>query len=75
MLGVVKFVPVNKLEPPLEAVYQLTDAPADDVAFKIVELVLQKLLGVTPIIDGRAFTVTTIAVRVPVVHPLEVAST
>lgn len=51
MLGVVKLVPVPKLDPPDEAAYQLI-VPAEDVAPSIIEPVPQRLLGVVPVIVG-----------------------
>jgi hypothetical protein len=80
--GVVKFVPVPKLEPPDDAEYQLIPLPALAVALKVVEpgpeFLLpdpQKLLGVVLSIDGLALTVAITGVLEAVVHPLNVAST
>ena len=71
--GVVKLVPVNKLDPPLAAAYQLT-TPADAVAPNVTVPVPQRLLGVEPVMVGTVFTVASTAVLVPVVQPLAVAS-
>jgi hypothetical protein len=73
MLGVVKPVPVPKLEPPVEAAYQLI-VPVDAVAPNVTVPVPQLLPGVVPVIVGIGFMVARTAVLVPVVHPLLVAS-
>ena len=74
MLGVVYEVPVAKLVPPVEAAYQLM-VPVLAAAPKVTVPVPQRLLSVTPLILGMAFTVATTAVLVAVVHPVAVAST
>ncbi len=74
MLGVVKLVPVPNVVPPVEAAYQLI-VPALAAAFNVTVPVPQRLLSVTPLIVGIAFTVAVTALRVAVVHPLAVAST
>ena len=74
MLGVVKLVPVPKLDPPVATEYQLI-VPAEAVAPKTTVPVPQRLFGVVPVIVGRGFTVAVTAVLVPVVHPVAVAST
>ena len=74
MLGVVYEVPVAKLVPPVEAAYQLI-VPELAAAPKVTVPVPQRLLSVTPLILGMAFTVATTAVLVAVVHPVAVAST
>ena len=62
------------LAPPVNAVYQLT-VPDDAVAPKTTVPVPQRLFGVVAVIVGIVFTVASIAVRLPVVQPLSVAST
>ena len=74
MLGVMKLVPVPKLEPPVAAAYQLM-VPADAVAPNVTVPIPHLLFGVVPVIVGIGFIVATTAVLVPVVHPLLVAST
>ena len=71
--GVVKLVPVPKLEPPVGAAYQLI-VPADAVAPNVTVPVPQTLPGVDPVIVGMGFTVASTAVLDPVVQPLAVAS-
>ena len=71
--GVVKLVPVPKLEPPVAAAYQLI-VPADAVAPNVTVPVPQTLPGVDPVIVGIGFTVASTAVLDPVVQPLAVAS-
>ena len=71
--GVVKLVPVPKLEPPVDAAYQLI-VPADAVAPNVTVPVPQTLPGVEPVIVGIVFTVASTAVLDPVVQPLAVAS-
>ena len=73
MLGVVKLVPVPKLEPPVADAYQLI-VPADAVAPNVTVPVPQLLPGVVPVIVGIGFIVAVTAVLVPVIHPLLVAS-
>ena len=70
----VKFVPVPKLTPPVEASYQLI-VPVDVVALSVTVPLPQRLFGVVPVIAGIAFTVAITAVRDPVVQPVAVAST
>ena len=74
MLGVVKLVPVPKLEPPVAAAYQLI-VTAEAAAPNVTTPVPQLLPGVVPVIVGTGFMVARTAVLVPVVHPLLVAST
>ena len=74
MLGVVKLVPVPNVVPPVEAAYQLI-VPALAAAFKVTVPVPQRLLSVTPLMVGIAFTVAVTALLVAVVHPFAVAST
>ena len=74
MLGVVKLVPVPKLEPPVAAAYQLI-VPADAVAPNVTVPVPQLLPGVVAVMVGMGLIVAVTAVLVPVVHPLLVAST
>jgi hypothetical protein len=74
MLGVVKVVPVPKLDPPVAASYQLI-VPADAVAPKPTVPVPHLDAGVVPVIVGMVFTVAITAVLAEVVHPLSVAST
>ena len=74
MLEVVYDVPVNKLVPPVAAAYQFT-TPADAAAPNITVPLPQRLLSVTAVIVGIAFTVAVTAVLVPVVQPVAVAST
>ena len=71
--GVIKLVPVPKLEPPVGAAYQLI-VPADAVAPNVTVPVPQTLPGVVPVIVGVVLTVATTAVLDPVVQPLAVAS-
>ena len=71
--GVIKLIPVPKLEPPVAAAYQLM-VPADAVAPNVTRPVPQTLPGVDPVIVGIGFTVASTAVLVPVVQPLAVAS-
>jgi hypothetical protein len=73
MLGVVKLVPVPKLEPPVETAYQLT-VPAEAVAPNVTVPVPHLLLGVDPVMVGIEFIVAITAVLAPVVHPPFVAS-
>ncbi len=73
MLGVMKLVPVPKLEPPVEAAYQLI-VPADAVAPNVTVPVPHLLLGVDPVMVGIEFIVAITAVLAPVVHPPLVAS-
>ena len=74
MPGVVKLVPVPKLEPPVAAAYQLI-VPADAVAPSVTVPVPQTLPGVVPVIVGAVFTVARTAILVAVVQPPDVAST
>ena len=74
MLGVVKLVPVPRLDPPVAAAYQLI-VPADAVAPKVTVPVPQTLPGVVLLIVGAVFTVAITAVRAAVVQPFAVAST
>ena len=73
ILGVVKLVPVPRLDPPLDAAYQFI-VPALAVAPMDTVPVPQVLPGVVPVIVGIALTVATTAVLLAVVHPFEVAS-
>ena len=70
MLGVVKLVPVPKLEPPVAAAYQLI-VPADAVAPNVTVPVPQLLHGVVAVMVGTELTVAVTAVlkedRQPVV--------
>ena len=74
MLGVMKLIPVPKLEPPVEAAYQLI-VPADAVAPNVTVPVPHLLLGVVPVMVGIGFMVATTKVLEPVVQPIAVAST
>lgn len=74
ILGVVKLVPVPKLDPPVEAVYQLI-VPAEAVAPNTTVPVPHRLLGVVPVIVGTVFIVAKTDVLDPVVQPFAVAST
>ena len=73
IVGVIKLIPVPKLEPPVAAAYQLI-VPADPVAPNVTVPVPQTLPGVDPVIVGIVFTVASTAVLDPVVQPLAVAS-
>lgn len=70
----VKLVPVNKLEPPDEAAYQLI-VPAEAVAPNTTVPVPHRLLGVVPVIVGTGFIVAKTDVLEPVIQPFTVAST
>ena len=59
MLGVVKLVPVPKLEPPVAAAYQLM-VPAEAAAPNVTAPVPQLLPGVVPVIVGTGLTVTDV---------------
>ena len=74
MLGVVKLLPVPKLDPPVAAAYQLI-IPADAVAPKVTVPASHLLAGVVLVIVGIGLTVATTGVLLPVVHPFAVAST
>lgn len=76
MLGVVKVVPVPKLDPPVEVAYQLI-VPADAVAPKPTVPVPHRDAHVLPLIAGMVFIVAVTAVLVPVIQPvaITVAST
>ena len=76
MLGVVKVVPVPKLDPPVEVAYQLI-VPADAVAPKPTVPVPHRDADVLPLIAGMVFIVAVTAVLVPVIQPvaITVAST
>jgi len=74
ILGVVKLVPVPKLDPPVAAEYQVI-VPADAVAPIPTVPVPHLAAGVVPEIVGIALTVAITAVLAAVVHPLSVAST
>ena len=74
MDGVIKLVPVPKLDPPDAAAYQLM-VPADAVAPNVAVPVPQILAGVVPVMVGTVLTVATTAVLLAVVQPFEVAST
>ena len=74
MLGVVKLVPVPKLNPPVEAAYQLM-VPAEAVADNITVPASQRAAGVVPVIVGVVLTVAITSVLEAVVQPLAVAST
>ena len=71
--GVIKLIPVPKLEPPVAAAYQLM-VPADAVAPNVTVPVPQTLPGVDPVIVGIGLTVASTAVLDPVVQPFAVAS-
>ena len=73
MDGVIKLVPVPKLDPPDAAAYQLM-VPADAVAPNVAVPVPQILAGVVPVMVGTVLTVATTAVLLAVVQPFEVAS-
>ena len=72
--GVVKFVPVPILTPPVLPEYQFI-VPADEVADKVTVPLPHLLPGVVPVIVGIGLTVASTDVLVPVVHPFDVAST
>ena len=74
ILGVVKFVPVPRIVPPVEAAYQFI-VPAEAVALRVVVPLTQIFPGVVPVIVGIAFTVAITAVLVAVVQPNSDAST
>jgi hypothetical protein len=74
ILGVVKIVPVPKPGPPVGVVYQLI-VPAEAVAPKLTVPGPHLDPVVVLVIVGMGLTVATTAVLVPVVQPLEVAST
>ena len=67
-------MPVPSEVPPVEALYQLM-VPALAVAPKVTVPVPHRDEGVVPDIVGIGLTVAVIAVRLPVVQPLAVAST
>jgi len=73
-LGVVKEFPVPSKLPPVNASYQFT-VPAEAVAPSVTVPVPHREAGVVPVIDGTVLTVAVTAVREPVVHPFDVAST
>jgi len=66
--------PEAKAVPPEELEYQLI-VPDDEVAVKVTLPFPQRLLDVTPVIVGLAFTLAITGVRVVEVQPLAVAST
>ena len=77
--GVIKLIPVPKLEPPVDAAYQLI-VPADAVAPNVTVPVPQTLPGVEPVIVGIGLTVIETPVLVtglPVRHgdALDVSTT
>ncbi len=74
ILGVVKLVPVPRLEPPVDASYQLI-VPADAVAPSETVPVPQREPSVVPEMVGAVLTVAVTAVLDDVVQPLAVAST
>lgn len=74
MDGVLKVVPVPKLDPPEEAAYQLI-VPPDAAAESATEEVPQADAGVVPEIVGIVLMVATTATLGEEVHPLVVAST
>ena len=74
MDGVLKVVPVPKLDPPEEAEYQLI-VPPDAAAESATEEVPQAEPGVVPEIVGIVLMVATTATLGEEVHPLVVAST
>ena len=74
MDGVVNDVPVPSDDPPVDPAYQLI-VPAEAVAPRVTVPVPQRVPGVVPVIVGIVLTVAVTEVRVPVVHPPDVAST
>ncbi len=74
MLGVVKLVPVPRLEPPVDAEYQLI-VPADAVAPSETVPASQREPSVFPEMVGVVLTVAVTVVLDDVVQPLAVAST
>ena len=65
MLGVIKLVPVPNVVPPVEAAYQFI-VPALAAAFNVTVPVPQRLLSVTPLMVGIAFTVMVVVELVAV---------
>ena len=74
MLGVVKFVPVPRLVPPVLTAYQ-SNVPAFAVALKITVPMPQRLFDVVLVTEGLVFIVAITDVRVADVQPPLVAST
>ena len=74
ILGVVKLVPVPKLEPPDAAAYQLI-VPALADAPKVTVPASHLEFAVVPEMVGVVLTVAATEVLVPVVQPFAVAST
>ena len=74
MVGVVNDAPVPIEAPPVEAAYQFI-VPAEAVAPRVTVPASHLEPGVVPVIVGVLLTVAITAVLVPVVQPLDVAST
>lgn len=72
--GVVKLVPVPKLDPPLEVAYQLM-VPALEVALKLTIPVPHRLPSVVAVIVGIALIVAVTGVLEVDVHDPLVTST
>ena len=53
MEGVVYVLPVNRLVPPVDVVYQLTEPPVAGVALSVTVPDPQRLPGVVPVIEGK----------------------
>jgi hypothetical protein len=68
IMGVMKFIPVPNITPPVAAECQVT-TPADDVAPKVACPLPQTLPGVVPVIVGIGMTVTVITVLEGLEHP------
>lgn len=74
--GVVKLVPVPRLEPPEEAAYQFKVAdPLEAVAPRVTVPVPQRLAGVVPDMVAEGLMVAVTAVLEREVQPALVAST
>ncbi len=74
MDGVLKVVPVPRLEPPVEAAYQLM-VPPEAAAERATDDIPQAEPGVVPEIVGMVLIVATTATLGEEVQPLVVAST
>lgn len=71
IMGVVKLVPVPKLNPPVEASYQLI-VPEDAVAPSVTVPFPQWLFDVVPVIVGAVVTVVVMLLLV-IVEPVQLA--
>ena len=71
IIGVVKLIPVPKINPPVAFEYQLM-IPADEVAAKVTVPLPQTLPGVVPVIVGIGLTVTVTIVLVVLEQPAAV---